>query len=114
MVEHDLAKVGVAGSSPVFRSKGSSKKLLLFCFISVQRVANLTIIIKFANNKFYAIGILKSKEMDEKDQYYIQLYVYAGVLIAAAIYLLFKSIYETGLIQYLAKKIKAIFGKKST
>ena len=43
--------------------------------------------------------------MDEKDQYYIQLYVYAGVLIAAAIYLLFKSIYETGLIQYLAKKI---------
>ena len=52
--------------------------------------------------------------MDEKDQYYIQLYVYAGVLIAAAIYLLFKSIYETGLIQYLAKKIKAIFGKKST
>ena len=43
-----------------------------------------------------------------KDQYYIQLYVYAGVLIAAAIYLLFKSIYETGLIQYLAKKIKAI------
>ena len=105
MVEHDLAKVGVAGSSPVFRSKGSSKKLLLFYFISVQRVANLTIIIKFANNNFYAIGILKSKEMDEKDQYYIQLYVYAGVLIAAAIYLLFKSIYETGLIQYLAKKI---------
>ncbi|MEE1177234.1 MAG: DUF1963 domain-containing protein [Paludibacteraceae bacterium] len=43
--------------------------------------------------------------MDEKDQYYIQIYVYAGVLIAAAIYLLFKSIYETGLIQYLAKKI---------
>ena len=43
--------------------------------------------------------------MDEKDQYYIQLYVFAGVLIAAAIYLLFKSIYETGLIQYLAKKI---------
>jgi hypothetical protein len=85
--------------------------LLLFCFISVQRVANLTIIIKFANNEFYAIGILKSKEMDEKDQYYIQLYVYAGVLIAAAIYLLFKSIYETGLIQYLAKKIKAIFDK---
>ena len=79
--------------------------MLLFCFIPVQRVANLTIIIKFANNKFYAIGILKSKEMDEKDQYYIQLYVYAGVLIAAAIYLLFKSIYETGLIQYLAKKI---------
>lgn len=49
-----------------------------------------------------------------KDQYYIQLYVYAGVLIAAAIYLLFKSIYETGLIQYLVKKTKAIFGKKST
>ena len=34
MVEHDLAKVGVAGSSPVFRSKKSEAELFrLFCLI---------------------------------------------------------------------------------
>ncbi len=33
LVEHDLAKVGVAGSSPVFRSKKTSAKRF-FCLIS--------------------------------------------------------------------------------
>ena len=30
MVEHNLAKVGVAGSSPVFRSKKNESKILFF------------------------------------------------------------------------------------
>ena len=35
MVEHDLAKVGVAGSSPVFRSKSSLDKEGIFFSINV-------------------------------------------------------------------------------
>ncbi len=36
MVEHDLAKVGVASSSLVFRSRGESYRILLF-FILLKR-----------------------------------------------------------------------------
>ncbi len=39
MVERDLAKVEVAGSSPVIRLKRVSEKVLAFCFIcSLMRV----------------------------------------------------------------------------
>ena len=34
MVEHDLAKVGVASSSLVFRSRGESGRILLFFYSS--------------------------------------------------------------------------------
>ena len=30
LVEHDLAKVGVAGSSPVFRSENTSEQMIMF------------------------------------------------------------------------------------
>ena len=37
MVEHDLAKVGVAGSSPVFRSTYCTKRVFgLFCVQNAQ------------------------------------------------------------------------------
>ena len=35
LVEHDLAKVGVAGSGPVFRSLAKSSMRLLFCLKSL-------------------------------------------------------------------------------
>ena len=40
MVEHDLAKVGVAGSSPVFRSESSRRSEGIFFEILILRVLN--------------------------------------------------------------------------
>ncbi len=36
LVEHDLAKVGVASSSLVFRSKGVTDKSLLFLYLHIH------------------------------------------------------------------------------
>ena len=41
MVEHDLAKVGVAGSSPVFRSQSEQKRALRKVSVDNAQVAEL-------------------------------------------------------------------------
>ena len=41
LVEHDLAKVGVAGSSPVSRSKKLKAALAVFFYYSQNRLLNL-------------------------------------------------------------------------
>ena len=43
MVEHDLAKVGVAGSSPVFRSKSSLDKEGIFFSLFTEKIDALVV-----------------------------------------------------------------------
>ena len=51
LVEHDLAKVGVAGSSPVFRSESFHQLKLVEFFLTVTDISGLALVVELVDTQ---------------------------------------------------------------
>ncbi len=71
MVEHDLAKVGVAGSTPVSRSILNRLSSSFFKYINISIFLNPLRLLFFILSTLFSVSLLQAQEIELKERYLI-------------------------------------------